>query len=296
MFGIVQNGLPKFGKLLPLNGGMETFMNNETMTKRGIPGSTLKIIAITAMLIDHIGAAVFSRILINNGMNQLSMTDTEAIASFMQSNAVVYYLNLVFRLIGRLGFPIFCFLLIEGFTYTKNVWKYALRLLLFCIISEVPFDLAFNSDLLEFGYQNVFFTLFLGLCTLICIRFIEEKITINKYVKYLLMVPVVILFMFIANLLKTDYSGMGVLTIVVMYLLRKNKMLEMTGGCIILTIMSLTELPAFLTLIPLHKYNGERGLKLKYVFYAFYPVHLLILYLITYFLGIADAFKGIMYL
>lgn len=270
-------------------------MDNVTTTKGGIPGSTLKIIAITAMLLDHIGAAVFSRILVNNGFYGLNLDDVNASVSFIQDNAVIFTLNMIFRLIGRIGFPIFCFLLIEGFTYTKNVWKYAFRLLLFCFISEVPFDLAFNSEILEFTYQNVFFTLFIGLCTLICIRFIEEKITINKYIKYLLMVPVVILFMMLANLLKTDYSGMGVLTIVVMYLLRKNKVLEMAGGCIVLTVMSFSELTAFLTLIPVWKYNGERGLRLKYVFYAFYPVHLLVLYLITYFLGIADAFKGIVY-
>lgn len=261
-------------------------MDNVTTTKGGIPGSTLKIIAITTMLIDHIGATVLERLLLINGFSGINLSNADASVAFLKDNALLFTVYMVFRLIGRLGFPIFCFLLIEGFTYTKNVWKYAFRLLLFCFISEIPFDLAFNNEFLEFGYQNVFFTLFLGLCTLICIRFIEEKTT-NRYAKYLLMVPVVLLFMVFAAVLQTDYSSMGVLTIVMMYLFRKNRMLEMSVGCVILTLMSFTELTAFFTLIPLKKYNGERGLKLKYVFYAFYPVHLLVLYLICVAFGIA---------
>ncbi len=258
-------------------------MDTVITTKRGIPGSTLKIIAITAMLIDHIGATILERIMMQNGyFYQMNLSDKKA--------ALIVVADMILRLIGRIGFPIFCFLLIEGFTYTKNVWKYAFRLLLFCFISEIPFDLAFNGSVSYMGYQNVFFTLFLGLCTLICIRFINEKITANIYLQYILTVPVTILFMVIANFLKTDYSGMGVLTIVVMYLFRKNKVLEMASGCVILTIMNLSEITAFFALIPICKYNGERGLKLKYVFYAFYPVHLLILYSITFLLGIADVF------
>ena len=90
-----------------------------------------------------------------------------------------------------------------------------------------------------------------------------------------------------AHFLNTDYGAMGVLTIVVMYLLRNNKVSEMTWGCVILTAMSVMEVTAFFTLIPISKYNGERGLNLKYVFYAFYPVHLIILYFIAYLMGLA---------
>lgn len=267
----------------------QTAFSGDTTVKKGVPGSTLKLIAIVAMLIDHIGAVILQRVLINNGLLALDHSNIEKAMDFLQNSGLLPLLIvfLIIRLIGRLGFPIFCFLLIEGFTYTRNVWKYAFRLLLFAFISEVPFDLATSGFLFTTHYQNVFFTLFLGLCALIAIKFIEEKFSSNAVIKYLLIVPSAILFMVAAHFLNTDYGAMGVLTIVVMYLLRNNKVSEMTWGCVILTAMSLMEVTAFFTLIPISKYNGERGLNLKYVFYAFYPVHLIILYFIAYFMGIA---------
>ena len=88
-----------------------------------------------------------------------------------------------------------------------------------------------------------------------------------------------------ADFLRTDYGGMGVLTISVMYLFRQKKVICMLAGCIVLTLMSFSEIPAFLTLLPIAFYNGKRGLKMKYFFYAFYPVHLLILWLIAVVMG-----------
>ena len=89
-----------------------------------------------------------------------------------------------------------------------------------------------------------------------------------------------------AELLRTDYAGMGVLTIAVMYLLRRRRALSMAAGCVVLSVMSLTELPAFFAVIPIALYNGRRGLKMKYFFYAFYPVHLALLYLTAVLLGL----------
>jgi hypothetical protein len=89
-----------------------------------------------------------------------------------------------------------------------------------------------------------------------------------------------------ANWLMTDYSGMGVLTIAAMYLFRKNRVLEAGVGCTVLTMMSLSELTAFFTLIPIHMYNGKRGWNLKWFFYVFYPAHILLLYLAAYAMGL----------
>ena len=91
----------------------------------------------------------------------------------------------------------------------------------------------------------------------------------------------------VATLLKTDYSAMGILTIVLMYNMRKNKMYCIGIGCAVLTLLSLNEITCFLAMIPVHFYNGKRGLNLKYPFYAFYPGHLLVLFAIAAVLGMA---------
>ena len=89
-----------------------------------------------------------------------------------------------------------------------------------------------------------------------------------------------------ADILHTDYSGMGVLAIAVMYLLRGHRVSAMLAGCVVLVFLSLTELPAFFAVIPIALYNGRRGLKMKYFFYAFYPVHLTLLYLCAVLMGL----------
>ena len=116
------------------------------MPQKGLSGSTLKLIAIITMLIDHIGAAVIARLLIAG-----------------QGSEMLYKIYYAMRAVGRVAFPIFCFLLVEGFFYTGSRKKYALRLFGFALLSEIPFDLAFSGKILEFGYQNVFFTLLIGL-------------------------------------------------------------------------------------------------------------------------------------
>ena len=110
--------------------------------KKGIPGSTLKIIAIVTMLIDHIAAVVLDGYLQKVGfyermINMFVLAPTETTMT-----KVIYIVDMMMRLIGRLGFPLFCFLLVEGFYFTKSRTRYAFRLFLFALISEIPFDLA----------------------------------------------------------------------------------------------------------------------------------------------------------
>ena len=122
----------------------------------GLTGNTLKLIAIFTMLIDHIGAAVIEAgILSSNDMaRMMAILETE--------RGMQWYLaDIVLRLIGRLAFPIFCFLLVEGFTHTGNEAKYARNLLLFALISEIPFDLAFFwQALFSGGAKCIFYLVF----------------------------------------------------------------------------------------------------------------------------------------
>lgn len=315
--------------------------------QKGISGSTIKIIAVAAMLIDHIAAAVLMRQIVANGYMDVAASGNMAdMMQWLMDNGALFYIYEAMRMIGRLGFPIFCFLLVEGFQRTRNLKKYALRLAAFALISEIPFDLAFKGEIFYMGYQNVYFTLLFGLLALCCIDYVDKH-ELPKAAKIIFRVtgvaapgvymmaltygmlknePAALLFtgvigalvagvallifrkvrggqrtqlfcaeltvlvfwMCVAEAFMTDYSGMGVLTIGVMYFYRKRKVISALAGCIVLTIMSVSEITAFFTLIPIALYNGSRGLKMKYFFYAFYPVHLALLYFIAVWLGLGQ--------
>ena len=182
-----------------------------------LDGTVLKLIACLSMFIDHLGAVCFS------GM-------------------------MGFRIIGRLAFPIYCFLLVEGAVHTRNMKKYILRMGIFALISEVPFDLAFYHRLVYTGHQNVFFTLGLGL---LAIWFLEHPIEQLDIPDVLYKLLVIIAAGLIAEFFNTDYGFTG---IAVIY--------------------------AVLALIPILLYNGQRGRQTKvmqYGFYIFYPAHLLLI-------------------
>ena len=315
--------------------------------QKGISGSTIKIIAVAAMLIDHIAAAVLMRQIVANGYMDVAASGNMAdMMQWLMANGALFYIYEAMRMIGRLGFPIFCFLLVEGFQRTRNVKKYALRLAAFALISEIPFDLAFKGEIFYMGYQNVYFTLLFGLLALCCIDYVDKH-ELPKAAKIIFRVTgvaapgmymmaltygmlknesaallftgvigalvagvallifrkvrggqrtqlfcaeltVLVFWMCVAEAFMTDYSGMGVLTIGVMYFYRKRKVISALAGCIVLTIMSVSEITAFFTLIPIALYNGSRGLKMKYFFYAFYPVHLALLYFIAVWLGLGQ--------
>lgn len=238
--------------------------------RQGISGSSLKLIAVVTMLIDHIAATVLTRFLITGGGGQATTEWWE--------------LYQTMRGIGRIAFPIYCFLLVEGFTHTRSRGKYAVRLFLFALVSEIPFDLAFHSKVLEFGYQNVFFTLFLGLLTIIFLSEVEKKQGWHIGLRMFLFAGIVVAGMTVAYALKTDYSYYGVMCIVVLYLFRGRRQVQVLAGC---ASFCWWELPAVAAFIPIYFYNGKRGWNIKYFFYLFYPVHLLVLYFICVVLGTA---------
>lgn len=322
--------------------------------KKGISGSTIKIIAVAAMLTDHVAAAVLTRQILANGYGEAVAGGQEVFLGWMAENSFLFLGMEIMRMIGRLGFPIFCFLLVEGFQKTRDVRKYGLRLGIFALVSEVPFDLAITGRSFHMGYQNVYFTLLLGLLVLWGCSFFEKwergraKKDLPAALRMFLtvtgvMAPAAFMVtfmsapsgadspgnrltaagilcgftavilavygsrkgfrhvqtacadltvlgaaMFAAEYLRTDYGGMGVLTIAAMYLFRKRRVMSMLAGCVVLTILTVSELPAFLAVIPIALYNGKRGLRMKYFFYAFYPVHLLLLYVISVLLGLGN--------
>ena len=125
----------------------------------GISGSTLKLIAVFSMLVDHAGATVLRTL-----CHLPSITAVPGRQTFFVS---AYNLS---RSIGRIAFPIFCFLLVEGFLHTRSAAKYAFRMLLFAVVSEIPFDLALKGAWYYPEKQNVYVTLLIGLLVLIWFR------------------------------------------------------------------------------------------------------------------------------
>lgn len=201
----------------------------------------LKIIAILAMLVDHIGI-------------------------------VFYPENMIFRTVGRLAFPIFAFLLVEGFCHTKNIWKYLQNIFILALMSEVPFDLIFYGKFLEFSHQNIFFTLFLALAGLSFYeRFWYSSARWGSLIAILC----------ISELLHTDYSYTGILMVFLFYLFRE-RALWRNISIAFMNIAAIGSIQswAVLALIPLAFYKGEQGRRMKLFFYAFYPVHLLLLFMI----------------
>lgn len=250
------------------------------MERKGISGSTLKMIAILTMFIDHVGAAFVGRFLMTSGMMEAMGTE-ETLMSWLTDHISLYLVYSGMRIIGRIAFPIFCFLLVEGFGHTRNRLKYAARLGAFALISEIPFDLAFHGTPLEFSYQNVFFTLFFGLIAMLGCQYVEDA-GLNRVLQVLLDVAIIAACMGAVELLKTDYAAKGILCIMALYLFRKNRKRQILAGCL---VFFWWELPALIAFIPIALYNGKKGWNVKYFFYLFYPLHLLLIYLVCFAMG-----------
>jgi len=191
------------------------------------------------------------------------------------------------RIIGRLAFPIFAFLIAEGFYHTRNVEKYLIRLFIFAFISEIPFDLVFHQKILELSYQNVFFTLALGL---LAIYLFDKYKEINRLLAYMYL----FLFSFFSILINSDYHVYGVLMVFCFYYFRGDffRILISIFSINLIIILpylmqdavdfiSIIQIFAVLSLVFVYFYNHKKGYPLKYIFYLFYPVHLLIIYFLN---------------
>lgn len=180
-----------------------------------------------------------------------------------------YIINRTMRQIGRIAFPIFCFTIVEGFQKTKNAYVYLGRLLLFAVLSEIPFDWAFRENWINLNYQNVFFTLAFGLTALI----IYENYKLEIWQKIILVYGC----LFLAEVFHTDYSSYGVLVILALYILREKPVAAGIAGYLILLLMNSLEVSAVFGFLLILLYNGKRGGGNKYLYYLFYPGHLLVL-------------------
>ena len=282
-----------------------------------IDSFTLKVIALISMFIDHFAATVltFFEMAAYEDRKGSVCGITISILNAINNNMEMFQkIILIMRIIGRVAFPIYCFLLVKGFTYTRCKWKYALRLLVFAFISELPFDIAFNDiKRAEFVmYNNVFFTLFIGLIFIwgidyIC-KFKDELIkkykkqnsenVMDKQIKLkcvgieMLRIMALVVFSIVIYVLtilcSSDYGMAGVMCILAMYIWRKNNIVSFVIGTLLVYFITCNSLQLFalMGVIPIIMYNEKKGKSMKWLFYIFYPAHLTAFVLISIWLGI----------
>ena len=229
---------------------------------------TLKIIAIITMFLDHFSYAYFGKFTILN-------------------------------CIGRISFPIFAFQISEGYLHTKNIKKYFIRLTSFALLSQIPFMLFYSTFSEDIYRLNVFFTLLLGLLSI----FVYDKLKDKSLIHHIVGILFIVVASLVANYTKMDYGYFGIILIFVFYLFKNNKLLMNAAFLILIFVKYFSEISTFvyylifspaiflnyiyyflvivfyiIALLIINLYNNQQGLKVKYILYFFYPVHLILLY------------------
>lgn len=274
---------------------------------RTINEKGLKIFASVTMLIDHFALGFL--IYFIYARNNIPGYSAE------RSNDIYHLL----RIIGRASFPIYSFMLVEGFRHTRSRKHYLGMLFLFSIISELPFDLAFQTSAMYsslnivkimqvsmksfFSYQSVMVTLLISLCVIWALDIVKRKfhdmevantpddalpehgskITINSCLCFILCCIIILSGCLAAYFMKCDYSYRGVITIVLMYIFMANPAFSAIVSYMFLSLVNPMELYSFPAFILILMYNGQRGhirTFEKYCFYSFYPIHLMLIFIL----------------
>lgn len=265
----------------------------KTEREYGMTGAVLKNAAYVSMFIDHFFAVIFL-----NYMN-LHLID----GAWDPALKPIYRAG---RAVGRIAFVLFAFLIVEGFLHTRSRVRLLLRLFLFALLSEIPFDLAFSGSMFDWKSQNVYWTLFLGVLLLTVWEYLSRYGSVLSVAGRILIVAAACTAAFLGG---TDYRFMGVLLILTFYLTREKEkgVCFMAVGLVMLFGMwgsnlirytgrltadklfwsSLREMYGLLAFVLIFLYNGKKGRQLpKPFYYGFYPLHLLLLYGIARIVGV----------
>lgn len=217
-------------------------------------GAQLKYMAFLSMLLDHV----------NNSM----------ITPYLDGKGLLLHVSNLLSILGRVAFPLFMFFLVEGFFKTRSRKKYLINLLIFGILSEVPFDLFTSRELFNKNWNNIMFTLALSLITIWIVDEMKGRLAKkSKALWYGASVLVVAVMCAVAMFFSLDYDYHAIIVAYLFYLFYEKPLYGAALGylSIIKELYSLLGFAATLT------YNDERGKQYKWLNYAFYPVHLLIL-------------------
>ncbi|VFB16514.1 conjugal transfer protein TrbP [Urinicoccus massiliensis] len=226
-------------------------------------GAQLKYLAFASMFIDHMNNSV--------------------VTPYLSGGGPLLYLSNFFSILGRIAFPIFFFFLVEGFFQTHSRKAYMGNLLLFGILSEVPFDLFTSKVFFDPYWNNIFFSLALGLATIWLVDWLKGKLEGRpKVFWYLASLPILLGMGALSMYLSLDYDYHAILLAYLFYLFRKRPL----WGSVLGYLSILKELWSFLGFGLVLTYNGQRGKQYKWLNYAFYPAHLLFFALLRFALGV----------
>ena len=249
-------------------------MNKKDIFSKGIDSFTLHILAMAFMVADHLWNIFFP--------NQI-------------------WLNVL----GRLAFPIFAFMLVEGFFRTKNRKKYLIRIFIFAAISEIPFNLfaslALRGEIMVFyPYNNVLWIFGIALCGMNLLEKVEKSENLNKIIKFFAKAVISILTAIIAHFARSDYLEYGIITILIFYFFREKNYRNIIFQALLMVFLNIfimpglelpfnffgneifikTQIFTIFSLPIIWLYNGKQGIHnkfTKYMFYFFYPLHLLLI-------------------
>ena len=217
-------------------------------------GAQLKYMAFLSMLLDHV----------NNSM----------ITPYLDGKGLLLHVSNLLSILGRVAFPLFMFFLVEGFFKTRSRKKYLINLLIFGILSEVPFDLFTSRELFNKNWNNMMFTLALSLITIWIVDEMKGRLAKkSKALWYGASVLVVAVMCAVAMFFSLDYDYHAIIVAYLFYLFYEKPLY----GAVLGYLSIIKELYSVLGFAATLTYNGERGKQYKWLNYAFYPVHLLIL-------------------
>ena len=226
--------------------------NKEYALGNCLSGSMLKLVAVVSMTVDHIALYLLAPVM-----------ETEERWAYE-----------LMRCIGRIAFPVFAFLIVEGYCHTRCLWKYLLSLLVTAIISEIPWQLLGNAD-----SHNVIFTLLTGLMAVWLINHASHS--------FPLMLLITVSSAILATTLHFDYEWRGIGLMVVFFLFRGKRLLTLPFGFPL--IMEYGTIGPALGLTVPQMYSGRRGFIkgrwMKYLFYIYYPLHLMVIWQLNRFLA-----------
>lgn len=218
---------------------------------KGINGAQLKYIAFASMFIDHFNKAI--------------------ITPFLTGTGPMVIITTIFDSLGRIAFPIFAFMVVEGFFKTKSQWKYLRNLLIFAVISEVPYDMFQSAEFVNTWSQNILWGLALGLFTIMVIDRLKDYIK-KRSLWIFVSLLIVALSSLGSMLISSDYEYYAIIIIYLYYLFYDKRLVASGLGYLVI----IKEIYAILGFATVLLYNGEKGKQNKIFNYLFYPVHLLI--------------------